>query len=93
MAADGDKSLQVVPLSAANEARLSEYAATLLRFIEQAEENDVILADVARTYQAAREPLEARYAFLASTFEDLAEALRACLIGEKASPVVSSRKV
>jgi acyl transferase domain-containing protein/acyl carrier protein/enoyl-CoA hydratase/carnithine racemase len=81
-AANADKSLQVVPLSAANEARLSKYAVGLLRFVEQADEVGVSLADIARTYQAAREPLEARCAFLVRTLGDLADALRAGLIGE-----------
>ncbi|WP_417675559.1 SDR family NAD(P)-dependent oxidoreductase [Roseibium sp.] len=82
VAADGEKSLQVVPLSAANEARLSEYAATLLRFVEQADGDNISLADLARTCQAAREPLEARCAFVVQTLEGLADALRACLIGD-----------
>ena len=82
LAAGGDKSLHVVPLSAANEARLSEYAAGLLRFVEQAEGDSIVLADIARTWQAAREPLEARCAFLVRRLEDLAEVLRASLIGE-----------
>lgn len=82
VAADWEKSLQVVPLSAANEARLSEYAAGLLRFVEQAAGEGISLADIARTCQAAREPLEARCAFVVQTLEGLADALRACLIGE-----------
>ena len=82
VAADGEQYLQVVPLSAANGARLSECTARLLRFVEQAGENALSLADIAWTYQVAREPLEARCAFLVRTLEDLADALRACLIGE-----------
>jgi len=85
VAAAGEPTLQVVPLSAANEGRLSEYAARLLRFVEQAEGEGISLADIARTCQAAREPMQARCAFLVRTLEELAGALRACLIGERLS--------
>ncbi|WP_346900170.1 SDR family NAD(P)-dependent oxidoreductase [uncultured Roseibium sp.] len=82
VAVEAETPLQVVPLSATSEARLSEYAARLLRFVEQADENGISLADIAWTYQVAREPLEARCAFLVRSLEDFADALRACLIGE-----------
>ncbi|MBD1544677.1 SDR family NAD(P)-dependent oxidoreductase [Roseibium aggregatum] len=82
VAADGEKSLHVIPLSAVTEARLSEYVAALLRFVEQADGERISLADIARTWQAAREPLEARCAFFVRTLEGLADALRASLIGD-----------
>ncbi|MDJ0933254.1 SDR family NAD(P)-dependent oxidoreductase [Breoghania sp.] len=72
--------LRAVPLSAANEGRLAHYAAMLLRFVEEATPETAPLADIAHTYQVAREPMEARCVFLAHDLGDLAEALRAFLI-------------
>lgn len=93
VAADGERSFHVIPLSAVNEARLSEYAAGLLRFVEQAAGEGISLADIARTWQAAREPLEARCAFIVRTLQDLADALRACLIGESLTGYLFPKRV
>ncbi|MBN9669607.1 SDR family NAD(P)-dependent oxidoreductase [Roseibium aggregatum] len=72
----------VIPLSAQNHGRLTQYTAELLRFVEKADWQDMSLADIACTFQTAREPMEARQVFLARNPVELATALRGYLIEE-----------
>ncbi len=73
--------LHAVPLSARDEGRLVHAVAALLRFVEAADRKAVALADIAHTYQWAREPMEARAVFCAHDLAELEGALRGFLIG------------
>ncbi len=74
------KTLHAVPLSARDEGRLVHAVAALLRFVEDADRDTVTLADIAHTYQWAREPMEARTVFCAHDLGELEGALRGFLI-------------
>ncbi|WP_321342042.1 SDR family NAD(P)-dependent oxidoreductase [Breoghania sp.] len=74
------KTLHAVPLSARDEGRLVHAVAALLRFVEDADRETVSLADIAHTYQWAREPMEARAVFCARDPGELEAALRGFLI-------------
>lgn len=91
------RSIAAVPLSAASTERLAEYAARLLRFVEEANPDTVTLADIACTYQTAREPMDARCVFLVSDLNELARALREFLAsgdnGQIVLPPDSSGKI
>lgn len=71
----------VIPLSAASEEGLTDYAERLLAFIERTNGTGVTLADLAYTFQNARDSQEMRCAFAAQTTEELADALRSYLSG------------
>jgi len=70
-----------VPLSAASAGQLSRYAVELLRFLEQCDPGTISAVDIARTFQVAREPMEARCVFLAGDLGGLTNLLRRYLIG------------
>jgi acyl transferase domain-containing protein/acyl carrier protein/enoyl-CoA hydratase/carnithine racemase len=82
------KALGAVPLSAASAGQLSQYAVELLRFVEQCDPETISAADIARTFQMAREPLEARCVFLAADLGGLADVLRRYLIGTETTGCV-----
>jgi acyl transferase domain-containing protein/acyl carrier protein/enoyl-CoA hydratase/carnithine racemase/NAD(P)-dependent dehydrogenase (short-subunit alcohol dehydrogenase family) len=73
--------LVAVPLSAASAGQLSQYAVELLRFLEQCDPDTISAVDIARTFQVAREPMEARCVFLADDLAGLTDLLRRYLIG------------
>ncbi|WP_417694849.1 SDR family NAD(P)-dependent oxidoreductase [Roseibium sp.] len=75
--------LHVIPLSAASEEGLTDYAERLLAFVKRTKGRDAILANLAHTFQMARAPLEMRCAFAARTTEELADALRSYLNGSE----------
>lgn len=90
------RSIAAVPLSATSTERLAEYAARLLGFVEEINPDTVTLADIARTYQMAREPMDVRCVFLVSDLTELACALREFLVlgadGQIVLPKDSSSK-
>jgi acyl transferase domain-containing protein len=62
----------IIPLSAKTDSSLNDYAKNLLSFINK---NKVNLADVAYTFQVAREPMAKRLAIIASSIDSLKTAL------------------
>src|SRR5690606_7673680 len=70
----------ILPLSARDDGRLKAYAERLRDWLRDASD-DLSLADLAYTFQTAREPMEARAAFTASDREGLIEALESFLAG------------
>lgn len=92
-AAGTGNELLVFPLSAASDERLKHYAGDLLRFIENADRGRVPPADIARTLQVARTPMEVRRVFLADDLEGLADILRMFLIEDASTDGVLSRDV
>ncbi|GAB2187696.1 SDR family NAD(P)-dependent oxidoreductase [Roseibium sp. LAB1] len=87
------QAIVAVPLSAASAGQLSQYAAELLRFVEQADPETTCVADIARTFQTAREPMEARCAFLAGDLDGLADVLRRYLIGAETTGCLVSAEL
>ncbi|MFN3461802.1 MAG: SDR family NAD(P)-dependent oxidoreductase, partial [Oceanibaculum sp.] len=73
----------ILPLSARDEGRLVAYAERLRDWLRDAP-GDLSLADLAYTFQTAREPMEARAAFTASDRDGLIAELENFLAGEKA---------
>ncbi|MDN3720430.1 beta-ketoacyl synthase N-terminal-like domain-containing protein [Roseibium salinum] len=71
----------VLPLSADSEERLSDYAESLLYFLEGADEADVPPADLAHTFQTGREPREVRCAFIFQSLDELTGSLQTFLEG------------
>ncbi|RKQ70071.1 SDR family NAD(P)-dependent oxidoreductase [Oceanibaculum indicum] len=72
----------ILPISARDEDRLAAYAERLRDWLRDAPD-DLSLADLAYTFQTAREPMEARAAVVASNRDGLIEALESFLAGEK----------
>lgn len=62
-------------LSAKNEERLLEYAAQLDAYVDTAVEQKIVLRDIAYTMQVGRAEMQERLAFIASSFEELKEAV------------------
>ncbi|MBC7135179.1 MAG: SDR family NAD(P)-dependent oxidoreductase, partial [Oceanibaculum nanhaiense] len=71
----------ILPLSARDDGRLAAYAERLRDWLADAPD-DLSLADLAYTFQTAREPMEARAAFVATGKEGLIDALESFLAGE-----------
>ena len=71
----------ILPLSARDETRLAVYAERLRDWLAEVPD-DLSLADLACTFQTAREPMEARAAFIASDRDGLIDALRGFLAGD-----------
>ncbi|WP_439515180.1 SDR family NAD(P)-dependent oxidoreductase [Oceanibaculum nanhaiense] len=71
----------ILPISARDEGRLAAYAERLRDWLRDAPD-DLSLADLAYTFQTAREPMEARAAFVATGKEGLIDALESFLAGD-----------
>jgi len=63
----------VVPVSAKNEETLKVYLETLLRDLEAAmrEHSEIVIEDIAYTFQIGREAMESRISFVVSSIEEL----------------------
>ncbi|OQW99428.1 MAG: hypothetical protein BWK80_63000, partial [Desulfobacteraceae bacterium IS3] len=77
------RTLHLIPLSAKTEDRLRVCAEQLAVFIEKdAENEEVVLQDIAYTLQLGREAMEERLAFVVSDLEDVKNKLMRCFSGE-----------
>jgi polyketide synthase PksN len=81
----------LVPMSAASEAQLLEYAGALASHLASAACDSVPLSDVAYTFQVGREAMQSRAAFVASTREQLIEQLQSFTRSQDAVGVFRTR--
>ncbi|MGD8400169.1 MAG: SDR family NAD(P)-dependent oxidoreductase, partial [Bacillota bacterium] len=86
---------QIIVLSAKNKERLQEYCKLLARFLEkdQAQTEEMALADIAYTLQVGREPLEERLAIVVDSKRDLVEQLTLFVQEESVADSVRSGSV
>jgi amino acid adenylation domain-containing protein len=84
--ADRNSRRYLVPLSARNEERLREYAASLLQFVSEranAQRQACSLADLSYTLQVGREAMDSRLGLIVGSMAELQEKLQRFVAGEE----------